>query len=175
MFSMAIPAWSAKVVTSSICLSVNGRTSVRHMKNADQFVLAQHGDGQSGPVRADALGLALLEVWIGKEIVVRCGRCGARAQPVRLRSRDRDGSRSAASTSRNSGWPRNPRGSGTPRRRSAGEPSFRAGQPGSTLDEYRSTGSRSKVDRLMTLQELAGRRLLLQGLGDLAVLRPRAP
>ena len=28
-FSIAITAWSAKVVTSSICLSVNGRTSVR--------------------------------------------------------------------------------------------------------------------------------------------------
>ena len=28
-FSMAITAWSAKVVTSSICLSVNGRTSAR--------------------------------------------------------------------------------------------------------------------------------------------------
>ena len=28
-FSIAITAWSAKVVTSSICLSVNGRTSER--------------------------------------------------------------------------------------------------------------------------------------------------
>ena len=28
-FSIAIAAWSAKVVTSSICLSVNGRTSER--------------------------------------------------------------------------------------------------------------------------------------------------
>ena len=28
-FSIAITAWSAKVVTSSICLSVNGRTSAR--------------------------------------------------------------------------------------------------------------------------------------------------
>ena len=27
VFSMAITAWSAKVLTSSICLSVNGRTS----------------------------------------------------------------------------------------------------------------------------------------------------
>ena len=29
-FSIAITAWSAKVVTSSICLSVNGRTCLRH-------------------------------------------------------------------------------------------------------------------------------------------------
>ena len=28
-FSMAITAWSAKVLSSSICLSVNGRTSAR--------------------------------------------------------------------------------------------------------------------------------------------------
>jgi hypothetical protein len=30
-FSIAITAWSAKVLTSSICLSLNGRTSVRRM------------------------------------------------------------------------------------------------------------------------------------------------
>ena len=30
---MAMTAWSAKVVTSSICLSVNGRTSDRHIAN----------------------------------------------------------------------------------------------------------------------------------------------
>ena len=29
-FSIAITAWSAKVVTSSICLSVKGRTDFRH-------------------------------------------------------------------------------------------------------------------------------------------------
>jgi hypothetical protein len=31
-FSMAIAAWSAKVVTSSICLSVNGWTAVLQME-----------------------------------------------------------------------------------------------------------------------------------------------
>jgi hypothetical protein len=31
VFSMAITAWSANVVASSICLSVNGRTSWRKM------------------------------------------------------------------------------------------------------------------------------------------------
>ena len=36
-FSIAITAWSAKVVTSSICLSVNGRTSNRvKIDDADQ-------------------------------------------------------------------------------------------------------------------------------------------
>ena len=29
VFSIAMTAWSAKLLTSSICLSVNGRTSVR--------------------------------------------------------------------------------------------------------------------------------------------------
>ena len=32
-FSIAITAWSAKVSRSAICLSVNGRTSVRRMRN----------------------------------------------------------------------------------------------------------------------------------------------
>ena len=41
-FSIAITAWSAKVVTSSICLSVNGRTScARQGQNADRRSLAQ--------------------------------------------------------------------------------------------------------------------------------------
>ncbi len=30
---MAMAPWSANVVTSSICFSVNGRTSVRHTEN----------------------------------------------------------------------------------------------------------------------------------------------
>ena len=42
-FSIAIAAWSAKVVTSSICLSVNGRTSVRvNVSTPIRNALAQH-------------------------------------------------------------------------------------------------------------------------------------
>ena len=33
-FSMAMTAWAAKVVTSSICLSVNGRASILWSENA---------------------------------------------------------------------------------------------------------------------------------------------
>src|SRR5262249_29423394 len=41
-FSIAIAAWSAKVVTSSICLSVNGSTVLRVKKHAGRSALAQH-------------------------------------------------------------------------------------------------------------------------------------
>src|SRR5271167_3704632 len=46
-FSMAIAAWSAKVVTSSICLSVNGRTCERQGKDADWDAFAQHWDAKN--------------------------------------------------------------------------------------------------------------------------------
>ena len=40
---MAMTAWSAKFVTSSICLSVNGRTSCAvDGDSADQLVLLEH-------------------------------------------------------------------------------------------------------------------------------------
>ena len=46
-FSMAMTAWAAKVVTSSICLSVKGRTSWRYtVERTDQFVLLQHRDAK---------------------------------------------------------------------------------------------------------------------------------
>ena len=54
-FSIAITAWSAKVSTSSICLSVNGRTilTVQH----DQRRLANRpgakGDTEHGAIAAD--------------------------------------------------------------------------------------------------------------------------
>ena len=44
-FSMAMTAWSAKVVTNSICLSVKGRTSFRRRsEDAEERALSEHGD-----------------------------------------------------------------------------------------------------------------------------------
>ena len=48
-FSIAIAAWSAKVVTSSICLSVKGRTSERDKaEDADRDSVAQHRNAKHG-------------------------------------------------------------------------------------------------------------------------------
>ena len=48
-FSIAITAWSAKVVASSICLSVNGRTRRRvSEQNADRSSLAQQRHAEHG-------------------------------------------------------------------------------------------------------------------------------
>ena len=53
VFSMAITAWSAKVVTSSICLSVNGRTVRRLDQNdTDRGTLAQQGHAEMGAIAA---------------------------------------------------------------------------------------------------------------------------
>ena len=41
-FSIAMTAWSAKVLTSSICLSLNGRTSCRNSECPDQVALLEH-------------------------------------------------------------------------------------------------------------------------------------
>ena len=50
VFSMAMTAWAAKFLTSSICLSVKGRTSWRYSdERTDQFILLQHRDGQKCP------------------------------------------------------------------------------------------------------------------------------
>ena len=57
-FSIAITAWSAKVVTSSICLSVNGRTSVRvRRQHADRHALAQQRHAEHGAEAAESLRL----------------------------------------------------------------------------------------------------------------------
>ena len=49
-FSMAMTAWSAKVSTSSICLSVNGATAWRSgNENANRRALAQQRDAEHGP------------------------------------------------------------------------------------------------------------------------------
>ena len=48
-FSIAITAWSAKVCSSAICLSLNGRISVRRSSdNPDRLALAQHRHRQHG-------------------------------------------------------------------------------------------------------------------------------
>jgi hypothetical protein len=49
VFSMAMTACFAKFVTSSICLSVNGRTSYR----ADQLVFLEHGNCDVGSCTAE--------------------------------------------------------------------------------------------------------------------------
>ena len=49
VFSIAMTAWSAKLVTSSICLSVNGRTSCAiDDDDADQLVVLEHRDDEHG-------------------------------------------------------------------------------------------------------------------------------
>ena len=46
-FSMAMTAWSAKVFSSSICLSLNGRTSVRRMPIAPMAAPARSSGTRS--------------------------------------------------------------------------------------------------------------------------------
>ena len=66
---MAMTAWAAKFLTSSICLSVKGRTSWRYMLNdTDQFVSLQHRHEQNRPDAAKFDGsdyprMALLSVY----------------------------------------------------------------------------------------------------------------
>ena len=65
---MAITAWSAKVLTSSICLSVNGRTSLR---NIDAPIgTPSRSSGIPSPVRKPNLGwLPASRFWIRQQIV----------------------------------------------------------------------------------------------------------
>src|SRR5215467_5692650 len=65
-FSMAIAAWSAKVDTSSICFSVNGRTSER--VNASRDALAQHWHAEHRAVAAQPLGLCPGVVRVGQDV-----------------------------------------------------------------------------------------------------------
>src|SRR5262249_9231998 len=53
-FSMAITAWSAKVSTSSICLLVNGRTTVRY-KWSTPIGIASRRSGTPSSVRKPTL------------------------------------------------------------------------------------------------------------------------
>ena len=54
-FSIAITAWSAKVVTSSICLSVNGRTALRCKNDhPDRRAFAQQGNAEDSAIAAES-------------------------------------------------------------------------------------------------------------------------
>ena len=68
-FSIAITAWSAKVVTSSICLSVNGRTvPARQRDHADRGALAQHRHAEHGAHTRQASGSTQRIVRVGLNI-----------------------------------------------------------------------------------------------------------
>ncbi len=68
VFSIAITAWAAKFWTSSICLSVNGRTSWRYMKMAPiSASLFEHGHGK------DTSRLRRLDERDGAEIALDIG------------------------------------------------------------------------------------------------------
>ena len=62
-FSIAITAWSAKVVTSSICLSVNGRT-VRRVSTITPIGIPSRSSGTPSTVRSppasDGIGQGLV-------------------------------------------------------------------------------------------------------------------
>ena len=53
-FSIAITAWSAKVVTSSICLSVNGCTVVARQRRARRSACPSRSSGTPSMVRIAA-------------------------------------------------------------------------------------------------------------------------
>ena len=60
-FSIAITAWSAKVVTSSICLSVNGRAAVTLQNNhADGHSFAHQRNAQYRAIAADPSAFDML-------------------------------------------------------------------------------------------------------------------
>ena len=73
---MAMTAWAAKFVTSSICFSVNGRTSAVDADRADQFAVLEHrhveqrarssefggGDAKRLPICVDLLRLGVFDV-----------------------------------------------------------------------------------------------------------------
>src|SRR6516225_9145087 len=62
-------AWSAKVCTNSICLSVNGRTSRRaSIKHADQRSLTLERYPKEGVVSAGFLNLNHAVFWVRRNI-----------------------------------------------------------------------------------------------------------
>ena len=155
-FSMAITAWSAKVATSSICLSVNGRTSCRvSVEHADRHALAQHRHAEHGAEAAEPLAPP-----------ARCipdrpahrgyGRPCPRAARGRCRCRAPASTGWSLTYSMNSG--------GKPKRDRAIERVALAlgdgaliglAQPRRRFTSVSSTVCRSKVERLMTLSTSA--------------------
>ena len=68
-FSMAITAWSAKVVTSSICLSVKGRTDFRpKVDDADRRSFAQERDAKKRPRCANPAEFGIRVFGIGQNV-----------------------------------------------------------------------------------------------------------
>ena len=82
-FSIAITAWSAKVVTSSICLSVNGSTLVR-VKNedADRGSLAQQRDAERRAIVAKRQDAAHIVFRIGLDVVHMDDSSSSKARPT---------------------------------------------------------------------------------------------
>ena len=64
-FSIAITAWSAKVVTSSICFSVNGRTAERRQRQDADRVLLRAAAGTPSMVRKPPISWASVQVYSG--------------------------------------------------------------------------------------------------------------
>ena len=68
-FSIAITAWSAKVVTSSICLSVNGRTSrAANASTPIGIAFAQQWNGEHRAIAGPISGFCPCVVRVGQDI-----------------------------------------------------------------------------------------------------------
>src|SRR5215831_11886490 len=68
-FSMAMTAWSAKVVTSSICFSVNGWTLSPDYDHPNGHTFPEHWNSEYGPETADFLRPGPLIIGVGQNIV----------------------------------------------------------------------------------------------------------
>ena len=79
---MAMTAWSAKVLSSSICLSLNGRTSVRRIDDdADRGVIPHQGRGENGPKPGAQLERLGLHEFAARKVLDGCRECGSPAAP----------------------------------------------------------------------------------------------
>ena len=84
VFSMAITAWSAKVVTSSICLSVNGRTEFAPRRSRQSAILLA-GAGLQEAYDETPKSPCRLYVYSGSvQNVERCERFCAQAGHARI-------------------------------------------------------------------------------------------
>ena len=156
-FSIAITAWSAKVVTSSICLSVKGHTEVRPRPKTPIGVPSRSsGTPSHGAIAAELLCLAQLVLRIGMNIEhLYDGLPSSKARPITLPRPGLNGVRSNSSLTfvekpklaceRKKPCPLG--------RRYAPCPPRTAGPPTST--SVSSTACRSKVERLITLSTSA--------------------
>ena len=68
-FSIAITAWSANVLTSSICLSVNGRGTVLRNKDRPYDIpVVQHWSAERGSVATNLLNVTIRVRGVGQYI-----------------------------------------------------------------------------------------------------------